>query len=47
MMNVAVLQDLSYGLSLAMFSTMISPPHLLTGPEAQAVPTGVLQKGAG
>ena len=47
MKNVAVSQDLSYGPSLAMFRTMISPPHPLTGPQAQAVPTGVLQKGAG
>ena len=46
MKNVAVSQDLSYSLSLAMFSTMISPP-LLTGPQAQAGHTGVLQKGAG
>ena len=45
--NVAVSQDLSYGLSLAMFSTMISPSRPLTGLQAQVVPMGVLQKAAG
>ena len=45
--NAGVSQDLSYGLSLAMFSAMICPPHHLTGPQAPAIQLGVLLKGDG
>ena len=45
--NAGVSQDLSYGLSLAMFSTMLCPPHHLTGPQAPAIQSGVLLKGDG
>ena len=40
-------QVLSYGLSLAMFKTSLSPPSHMTGVEAQVIPAGVSQEGVG
>ena len=40
-------QVLSYGLSLAMFKTSLSPPSHMTGVKAQVIPAGVLQGGVG
>ena len=38
---------MSYGFSLAMFKTSLSPPSQMTVVEAQVIPAGVLQKGVG
>ena len=38
---------MSYGLSLAMFKTSLSPLSQMMGVEAQVIPAGVLQKGVG
>ena len=38
---------MSYGLSLAMFKTLLSPQSQMTGVEAQVIPVGVSQKGVG
>ena len=43
----AVSLDGDYGLSLAMFRTMIGPPHRMTGRKAGAPLSGVVQKGVG
>ena len=43
----AVSLDGDYGLSLAMFRTMIGPPTVLTGWKADASLSGVMQKGVG
>ena len=43
----AVSLDGDYGLSLAMFRTMIGPPHRMTGRKADASLSGVMQKGVG
>ena len=43
----AVSLDGDYGLSLAMFRTMIGPPHRMTGRKADASLLGVMQKGVG
>ena len=40
-------QVLSYGLSLAMFKTLLYPPSQITGIEAQVIPAGVSQEGVG
>ena len=40
-------QVLSYGLSLAMFKTLLCPPSQMTGVEAQVIPAGVSQEGVG
>ena len=40
-------QVLSYGLSLAMFKTSLSPPRHMMGVEAQVVPVGLSQEGVG
>ena len=40
-------QVMSYGLSLAVFKTMIGPPHHKTGFKAGAPQSGVVQKGVG
>ena len=42
-----VSQDMSYGLSLAMFKTMKGPPCYKTGCKARAPQSGVVQKGVG
>ena len=42
-----VSQDMSYGLSLAVFKTMVGPPHHKTGCKASAPQSGVVQKGVG
>ena len=42
-----VSQDMTYGLSLAMFKTMIGSPHHMTGCKARAPQSGVMQKGVG
>ena len=47
MVECVVSQDVSYGLSLAMFKTMIRPPCHKTGCKAGAPQSGVLQKGVG
>ena len=43
----AVSLDGDYGLSLAMFRTMIGPPHHMTGRKADASLSGVMQKEVG
>ena len=43
----AVLQYGDYGLSLAMFRTMIGPPHHMTSQEVDAPLLGVVQRGVG
>ena len=43
----AVSLDGDYGLSLAMFRTMIGLPHHMTGRKAGAPLSGVVQKGVG
>ena len=40
-------QVLSYGLSLVMFKTSLSPPSHMMGMEAQVIPAGVSQEGVG
>ena len=40
-------QVLSYGLSLAMFKMLLSPPNHMTGMEAQVILVGVSQEGVG
>ena len=40
-------QELSYGLSLAMFKRSLCPPSQMTGMEAQVIPAGVSQEGVG
>ena len=47
MVECVVSQNMSYGLSLAMFKTMIGPPHHKTGCKARAPQLGVVQKGVG
>ena len=42
-----VLQDMTYGLSLALFRTMIGPPYHKTGCEAGAPQSGVVPQGVG
>ena len=42
-----VSQDMSYGLRLTMFKTVIGPPHHKTGCKASAPQSGVVQKGVG
>ena len=47
MVECVVSQNMSYDLSLAMFKTMIGPPHHKTGCKARAPQSGVVQKGVG
>ena len=44
---LVVLPELSYGLSLAAFRTLIGSPFHMTGPKAEAPLSGVVQKGVG
>ena len=47
MVECVVSQDVSYGLSLAVFKTMIGPSHHKTGCEARAPQSGVVPQGVG
>ena len=47
MVECVVSQDVSYGLSLAVFRTMIGPHHHKTGCKARAPQSGVVPQGVG